>query len=115
MPRCKPPSAAPNGSSTTRRAAWYGARRVFAYALMIYDGIPAESSTSTCAPAPVHRAAQLLRLSQDDLASELVRSKTSSSAIVVTDARSALPHGTPPWTSESSTSLIKGLDVTTLR
>jgi glyoxylase-like metal-dependent hydrolase (beta-lactamase superfamily II) len=33
-------------------AVWYGARRVFAYALMIYDGIPAETSTSTCAPAP---------------------------------------------------------------
>jgi hypothetical protein len=33
MPRYKPPSAAPNGSSTTPAGAvWYGARRVFAYA-----------------------------------------------------------------------------------
>jgi hypothetical protein len=76
-------------------AVWYGARRVFAYALMIYDGIPAEDLDQYLrARAWFTDAAQLLRLSQDDLASELVRSMTSSSAIVITDGkvRAAAPH-----------------------
>jgi hypothetical protein len=69
MPRCKPPSAAPNGSSDDPDgAAWYGARRVFAYALMIYDGIPAEDLDQYLhARASFTDAAQLLRLSRDDL------------------------------------------------
>ena len=76
-------------------AVWYGARRVFAYALMIYDGIPAEDLDQYLrARAWFTDAAQLLRLSQDDPASELVRSMTSSSAIVITDGkvRAAAPH-----------------------
>jgi hypothetical protein len=71
---------------------------------MIYDGIPDEDLDQYLrARAWFTDAAQLLRLSQDDLASELVRSMTSSSAIVITTARSALPPSTLPWTSEPST------------
>ncbi len=55
---------------------------------MIYDGIPAEDLDQYLrARAWFTDAAQLLRLSQDDLASELVRSMTSSSAIVITDGK----------------------------
>jgi hypothetical protein len=76
-------------------AGWYFARRVFACALMIYDGIPAEDLDHYLrARAWVNDAAQLLRLSQDDLAGELVRSMTSSSAVVISDGkvRAGAPH-----------------------
>ena len=33
-------------------AVWYGARRIFAFALMIRNGIPAATSSPTCTPGP---------------------------------------------------------------
>jgi len=33
-------------------AVWYGARRIFAFALMIRDGIPPTRSSPTCTPGP---------------------------------------------------------------
>src|SRR5690242_9247623 len=68
--RCHAASRAPPRQTARRRpdrAAWYGARRVFAYALMIYDGIPAEDLDQYLrARAWFTDAAQLLRLSRDD-------------------------------------------------
>lgn len=99
MRRCKPPSAAKRLVDDPDGAVWYGARRVFAYAMMIYDGIPADDLDQYLrARAWFTDAAQLLRLSQDDLASELVRSMTSSSAIVITDGKvgAAAPHPRGP-------------------
>jgi len=89
-------------------AAWYGARRVFAYALMIYDGIPAEEldqylrARAWFTEPPSCSASPKTTWPANSSAPRQAAAPSSSPT-----ARSALPHGTPPWTSESSTSLIQ--------
>src|SRR5690242_2147071 len=95
MPRCKPPSAAPNGSSTTRRRRLV--RRPPRLRLRPDDlrrhprrrprPVPAR-------PRLVHRRRPAAPPLPRRPASELVRSMTSSSAIVITDGkvRAAAPH-----------------------
>jgi glyoxylase-like metal-dependent hydrolase (beta-lactamase superfamily II) len=69
-------------------AVWYGARRVFAYALMIYGGIP----TAAVEPylhqrAWLSDAARLLGQAPEALAAELVESMLRSGSIVVQEGR----------------------------
>lgn len=69
-------------------AVWYGARRIFAYALMIYDGIPkGELEPYLHARAWVRDAARLLRTSPDAFATELSETMLRSGAIIVLDER----------------------------
>jgi hypothetical protein len=99
MPRCKPPSAAPNSSSRPRR------RRLVRRPprLRLRPDDLRRHPRRRPRPVPARRAwstdaAQLLRLFQDDLASELVRSMTNSSAIVITDGK---VDGRNVWTGSS--------------
>jgi glyoxylase-like metal-dependent hydrolase (beta-lactamase superfamily II) len=69
-------------------AVWYGARRIFAFALMIRGGIPAEDIEPYLhARAWLTDAARLLRTTAEDLSAELVDSMLRSGAIVVRDGR----------------------------
>ena len=69
-------------------AVWYGARRVFAYALMIRGGIAAaEIESYLHARAWLVDAARLLDRTVEDLAAELVDTMQRSGAIVVRDER----------------------------
>lgn len=69
-------------------AVWYGARRIFAYALMIQDGIPTdEVEAYLLARAWVGDAARLLRATPESLADELVTGMERSGAIEVRDGR----------------------------
>jgi glyoxylase-like metal-dependent hydrolase (beta-lactamase superfamily II) len=69
-------------------AVWYGARRVFAYALMIRDGIPVDAVEPYLhARAWLVDAARLLRRSTEDLATELVETMLGAGAIVLRDGR----------------------------
>lgn len=80
-------------------AVWYGARRVFAFALMIHDGIPADQVQDyLLAREWLVDAAAALQCSPDDLASELVETMAASSAVVVRDGRlcAAAPHTAVP-------------------
>ena len=77
-------------------AVWYGARRIFAYALMIRDSLPVD----TVEDYLVHRAwltdaARLLRRPAPDLAAELVDTMRRSGAVVEQDRRlrAAADHG----------------------
>lgn len=69
-------------------AVWYGARRVFAYALMIRDGLP----TAAVEPYLLERAwlqdaARQLDLAPEVLVEEMVGGMTRSGAVVVADGR----------------------------
>lgn len=69
-------------------AVWYGARRVFAFALMIRDGIPAaEVEPYLHARAWLTDAARLLGRTPEALAAELVETMLHSGAIVLRDGR----------------------------
>ncbi|MFC9763521.1 MBL fold metallo-hydrolase [Rhodococcus jostii] len=69
-------------------AVWYGARRIFAFALMIRDGIAAdEVEPYLLARAWLADAAQLLRRTPEALAAELVGTMIRSGAVVVRDKR----------------------------
>jgi glyoxylase-like metal-dependent hydrolase (beta-lactamase superfamily II) len=69
-------------------AVWYGARRVFAFALMIRDGIPAdEVEPYLHARAWLTDAARLLGRTPEALAAELVDTMLRSGAIVLRDGR----------------------------
>ncbi|MER5404671.1 MBL fold metallo-hydrolase [Streptomyces sp. NPDC002769] len=69
-------------------ALWYGARRIFAFALMIRDGIPAdEVEPYLHARAWVTDAARLLDLTPEVLANELVTSMLGSGAVVRREGR----------------------------
>ncbi|WP_405829736.1 MBL fold metallo-hydrolase [Streptomyces sp. NBC_01176] len=64
-------------------ALWYGARRIFAFALMIRDGIPVdEVEPYLHARAWLTDAARLLDLTPEVLAAELVTSMLGSGAVV---------------------------------
>ncbi|MFF2996465.1 MBL fold metallo-hydrolase [Streptomyces sp. NPDC057950] len=69
-------------------AIWYGARRIFAFALMIRDGIPAdEVEPYLHARAWLTDAAHLLAVTPEALAIELVTTMLRSGAIVLRDGR----------------------------
>jgi hypothetical protein len=69
-------------------AVWYGARRIFAFALMIRDGIPAdEVEPYLHARAWLTDAARLLGQTPEALATELVATMLSSGAIILRDNR----------------------------
>jgi hydroxyacylglutathione hydrolase len=77
-------------------AVWYGARRIFAYALMIRGGLPVDAVEDYL----LHRAwltdaARLLRRPAPDLAAELVDTMRRSGAVVEQDRRlsAAADHG----------------------
>jgi len=64
-------------------AVWYGARRIFAFALMIRDGIPTEQvEPHLHARAWLTDAARLLARTPEDLAAELVDTMLRSGAII---------------------------------
>ncbi|MFC8267529.1 MBL fold metallo-hydrolase [Streptomyces cinereoruber] len=80
-------------------AVWYGARRIFAFALMIRDGIPAgEVEPYLLARAWLTDAARLLGLAPEALAGELVTSMLGSGAVVLRDGRlrAGAPHTPAP-------------------
>ncbi|MFI0454499.1 MBL fold metallo-hydrolase [Actinomadura sp. 6N118] len=67
-------------------AVWYGGRRIFAFALMIRDGIPADQVESYLhARAWLTDAARLLNTTPEALAAELVETMLRSGAIVLRD------------------------------
>ena len=69
-------------------AVWYGARRIFAFALMIHDGIPTDKVEPYLhARAWAADAARLLGLTAEALASELVGSMVKSGALVVREGK----------------------------
>ncbi|MEJ8653548.1 MBL fold metallo-hydrolase [Streptomyces sp. MS1.AVA.3] len=69
-------------------AVWYGARRIFAFALMIRGGIPAdEVEPYLHARAWLTDAARLLDLTPEALATELVATMLRGGALVLRDGR----------------------------
>jgi hypothetical protein len=69
-------------------AAWYAARRIFAFALMIRNGIPTdELEPYLHARAWLTDAARLLNRTPESLATELVKAMLNSGAITVRDQR----------------------------
>lgn len=83
-------------------AVWYGARRVFAFALMIRDGLPTDGVEDyLLARAWLQDAARLLDRAPEDLAAELVDGMVRSGALVVDQGRlrAAAEHtSVPPHT-----------------
>ncbi|WP_037604956.1 MBL fold metallo-hydrolase [Streptacidiphilus rugosus] len=69
-------------------AVWYGARRIFAFALMIRDGLPsAEVEPYLHAQPWLTDAAQLLNLTPEVLAADLVHTMLDSGAVLHRDGR----------------------------
>ena len=69
-------------------AVWYGARRIFAYALMIRDGIPtAQVEGYLLERAWLQDAARQLNRDPQGLASELIEGMVSSGALVAREGR----------------------------
>ncbi|MFC4944729.1 MBL fold metallo-hydrolase [Pseudonocardia sp. GCM10023141] len=69
-------------------AVWYGARRIFAYALMIRGGIPVDAVEDYLLDrAWLTDAARLLRRSAPELVAELVDTMRRSGAVVEPDRR----------------------------
>lgn len=69
-------------------AAWYGARRILAFALMIRGGVPARRIESyLMARAWLTDAARLLGLTPEALAAELVATMLRSGALVLREGR----------------------------
>jgi glyoxylase-like metal-dependent hydrolase (beta-lactamase superfamily II) len=69
-------------------AVWYGARRIFGYALMIRGGVPTKDLESYLLDrAWLADAALQLRRSREEIASELVATMRRSGAVVERDGR----------------------------
>lgn len=84
-------------------AVWYGARRIFAFALMIRDGIPSdEVEPYLRARAWLADAARLLRRTPEALAAKLVVTMLTSGAIIL---RSGRLHATAEHTPVAAGSL----------
>ncbi|MFJ8896913.1 hypothetical protein ACIRCZ_20190 [Leifsonia sp. NPDC102414] len=78
-------------------AVWYGARRIFAFALMIRDGIPAdEVEPYLTARAWLTDGARLLNVAPDALATELVTTMLRSGATILRDGRLHAAADHPP-------------------
>ncbi|HEY5853937.1 MAG TPA: MBL fold metallo-hydrolase [Aldersonia sp.] len=78
-------------------AVWYGARRIFAYALMIRNGIPAADVEAYLhARAWVTDAARLLRTTPETLAADLVDTMLGSGAVVLREHRLHAAAGHTP-------------------
>jgi glyoxylase-like metal-dependent hydrolase (beta-lactamase superfamily II) len=83
-------------------AVWYAARRIFAFALMIRDGIPIdEVEPYLHARAWLTDAARLLHTLPEELAAELVESMQLSGAVVLRDRRLHAAAEHAPVASES--------------
>ncbi|MET7286479.1 MBL fold metallo-hydrolase [Streptomyces sp. NPDC005573] len=83
-------------------AVWYGARRIFAFALMIRDGIPAgEAETYLHARAWLTDAARLLGRTPETLAAELIGTMLGSGAVVLRDGRLHAAAAHTPVTPEA--------------
>lgn len=83
-------------------AVWYGARRIFAFALMIRGGIAAdEVEPYLHARAWLRDAARLLNLTAEALAAELVRSMLRSGAVVLRDGLLCAAADHTPVTAQS--------------
>lgn len=83
-------------------AVWYGARRIFAFALMIRDGIPAaEVEPYLHARAWLADAARLLGRAPEELAAELVDTMLRSGAVVLRDGRLHAAAEHTPVTAQS--------------
>jgi len=83
-------------------AVWYGARRIFAFALMIRDGIPADAVEPYLhARAWLTDAARLLGRPPEALAAELVDSMLRSGAVVRRHGRLHAAAEHTPVTAES--------------
>ncbi|MFF0428316.1 MBL fold metallo-hydrolase [Streptomyces sp. NPDC004520] len=83
-------------------AVWYGIRRIFAFALMIRDGIPSEEVEPYLhARAWLTDAARLLRLTPEALATELVTSMLAGGGIVRRDGRLRAAADHTPVAAES--------------
>jgi hypothetical protein len=83
-------------------AVWYGTRRIFAFALMIRDGIPVgEVEPYLHARAWLTDAARLLGRTPEALAAELVDTMLRSGAIIVRDGRLRAAADHTPVTAES--------------
>ncbi|MEU9291787.1 MBL fold metallo-hydrolase [Streptomyces sp. NPDC048275] len=83
-------------------AVWYGARRIFAFALMIRDGIPAdEVEPYLHARAWLTDAARQLGRSPAALATELVATMLRSGAVALRDGRLRAAAEHSPVTGES--------------
>lgn len=83
-------------------AVWYGARRIFAFALMIRDGIPGdEVEPYLRARAWLVDAARLLRRTPEAFASELVEAMLGSGAVIHRNGRLQATAEHTPVTAES--------------
>lgn len=83
-------------------AVWYGARRIFAFALMIRDGIPVgEVESYLHARAWLVDAARLLGQMPEALAAELVDTMLRSGAVILRDGRLHAAAEHTPVTAES--------------
>lgn len=86
MQRSLPQCAAPSVVDDPAGAVWYAARRIFAFALMIHDGIPLEVVKPYLhARVWLVDAARLLSRTPEGLAAELIDTMLRSSAIVRRD------------------------------
>jgi glyoxylase-like metal-dependent hydrolase (beta-lactamase superfamily II) len=84
-------------------AVWYGARRIFAFALMIYDGIPTTDVEQYLNErAWLTDAARLLNTTPESLTTELLETMERSGAIEVRQNR---VHATAPHAPVSARSL----------
>ncbi len=69
-------------------AVWYGARRIFAFALMIYDGIAVDQLEPYLHDrAWLTDAARLLHVTREDFATDLVQTMLTSGAVVERNRR----------------------------
>ncbi|MFF1651174.1 MBL fold metallo-hydrolase [Streptomyces sp. NPDC058240] len=83
-------------------AVWYGARRIFAFALMIREGIPAdEVEPYLLARTWLTDAARLLDVTPESLTAELVTTMLTSGAVALRDGRLHAVVDHTPTTAEA--------------
>ncbi|MEA5456776.1 MBL fold metallo-hydrolase [Sinomonas sp. JGH33] len=88
-------------------AVWYGMRRIFAFALMIRDGIPVDDAEAyLCARSWLTDAARILDTSPELLATDLVDAMLRVGAALVRDRRL---HATAGHTSVPPAALVQPL------
>lgn len=83
-------------------AVWYGARRIFSFALMIREGIPSdEVEPYLLARTWLTDAARLLDVSPESLAAELVTTMVNSGAVALRNGRLHAAADHTPTTAET--------------